>query len=103
MKIAVYVPVTHGDAVREALHLGGAGKMGDYEFCSFTVKGTGRFRALDNADPFVGNVDEITEVEEEKVETICAAEKVNEVLEAVRKAHPYEEPAIDIYPLLNGV
>lgn len=101
LKIAVYVPISHADAVRAAFSSAGAGKMGEYECCSFSTRGIGRFRAMEGAQPFVGEVGKLAEVEEEKIETICAAEKLEMVLEAVRKAHPYEEPAIDVYPLLN--
>lgn len=102
-KIAVYVPSSHGDIVREALGTAGAGRIGNYDFCSFSVVGVGRFRALRGAKPFVGEIGEIEEMEEERIETICPAEKLDAVLAAVRKVHPYEEPAIDVYPLLNGV
>lgn len=101
VKFVVYVPVTHADAVRQALAASGAGAMGNYDSCSFSVKGVGRFRAGEGADPFVGKVGELEEVEEERIETICSADDVKKVAAAVRAAHPYEEPAIDVYPLLN--
>lgn len=102
VKIVVFVPDTHAEAVREALNLAGAGKLGNYDFCSFSVKGVGRFRALEGADPFVGKIGEVEEVREERIEVLCEANKLDEVLKAVREAHPYEEPAIDVYPLLNS-
>lgn len=101
MKIVVFVPATHGDVVRKTLADAGAGHIGNYDFCSFSSVGTGRFRALEGANPFIGQVGKIEEVEEEKIEVICPIEKKDAVLEAVKKAHPYEEPAIDVYPLLN--
>jgi len=100
-KIVVYVPDTHTDAVREALAENGAGHMGNYDCCSFSVKGTGRFRPLEGADPFIGEAGKVEEVAEERIETICEKEKLEEVLKAVKNVHPYEVPAIDIYPLLN--
>lgn len=101
VKIAVYVPADHGDKIREALNEVGCGHVGNYDFCSFTVKGTGRFRGLKGANPYVGKVGRIESVEEERIETICPSEKLEEVMAAIREVHPYEEPAVDIYPLLN--
>lgn len=101
VKIIVYVPTTHANEVRKAFAEAGAGHIGNYDFCSFSVKGIGRFRALKGAQPFIGKEGKIEEVEEERIETICPAEKLNVVLKAIRAAHPYEEPAIDVYPLME--
>lgn len=101
LKIVVYVPSSHADKVREALAESGAGHIGNYDFCSFSTKGTGRFRGLEGSKPFIGESGKIEKVEEEKIETICPTEKLDEVLQALKEIHPYEEPAIDIYPLLN--
>lgn len=100
VKIAVFVPVTHADAVRKALAESGAGHVGNYDYCSFSVKGVGRFRPNEAAKPFIGEAGKIEEVEEERVETICPGEKLEAVLAAVKKVHPYEEPVIDVYPLM---
>ena len=102
VKIVVYVPETHADAVRETLAKNGAGHIGNYDCCSFSVKGIGRFRGLEGADPFIGETGKIEEVNEERIETICEKEKLEKVVEAVRAVHPYEEPAIDVYSLLSG-
>lgn len=101
MKIVVFVPATHADLIRSTLAEAGAGHIGNYDFCSFSSVGAGRFRGLAGANPFIGEAGKIEEVPEEKIEVICPIEKKDAVLEAVRKAHPYEEPAIDVYPLLN--
>ena len=101
VKIVVFVPVTHTDGVRKALADAGAGHIGNYDNCSFSSKGTGRFRGGEGTDPFIGEPGKIEEAEEERIETICPYDKADEVLEAVKKAHPYEEPAIDVYPMLN--
>lgn len=101
VKIVVFVPLSHADAVRGVLANAGAGHIGNYDSCSFSVTGTGRFRPLEGANPFVGEAFELEEVAEERIETICASEKLEGILAAVRAAHPYEEPAIDVYPLLN--
>ncbi len=109
LKIVVYVPSSHAEKVRQALAESGAGHIGNYDSCSFTTVGTGRFRPLAGANPFIGKAPKengagkLEEVEEEKIETICPYEKLEKVLAAVKKVHPYEEPAIDIYPLLNDV
>lgn len=100
-KIVIYVPVTHADAIRKALANAGAGHIGNYDACSFSAKGIGRFRPLKGAQPFIGEQGKIEEVEEEKIETICPLEKLEDVLKAVKEAHPYEEPAIDVLPLLD--
>ena len=100
VKIAVYVPSSHADLVRSALANAGAGHVGNYDYCSFSVKGIGRFRGAPGTRPFVGEAGNIESVEEERIETICPHEKLEDVLNAVKKVHPYEEPAIDVYPLL---
>lgn len=102
IKVVVFVPSSHADKIRAALAEAGAGKLGDdYDNCSFSVKGIGRFRGLGGSKPFIGKAGEITEVEEERIETICPNTKLYKVLEAIKEVHPYEEPAVDIYPMLN--
>lgn len=100
VKVAVYVPVTHADEIRRVLVKSGAGKMGNYDSCSFSVRGVGRFRGLTGSSPSIGEAGKLEEVEEERIETICTRENLDAVLEAVREVHPYEQPAIDVYPLL---
>lgn len=102
IKIVVFVPSTHADKVRNALAESGCGHIGNYDYCSFSTKGIGRFKGLDGSKPFIGEAGKIEEAEEEKIETICPYAKLNEVLAAIKEVHPYEEPAIDIYPLLNN-
>lgn len=101
VKIVVFTPVSHSDEIRRALAEAGAGHIGNYDFCSFTSVGTGRFRGLDGSKPFIGKPGNIEEVREEKIEVICPSELLNKILESARSVHPYEEPAIDVYPLLN--
>ncbi|MBI5456860.1 hypothetical protein HY969_03915 [Candidatus Kaiserbacteria bacterium] len=97
MKVFVSVPRTHADAVRDAIGREGGGKIGNYSFCSFSVSGIGRFRPEKGAHPSIGSIGNIELVEEEKIEFVCRPEILNEVVEAIRKAHPYEEPAIDAF------
>ena len=101
VKIIVFTPVTHADEVRKALAEGGAGHIGNYDSCSFSSRGIGKFRPLKGSEPFIGKEGTLEEVEEERIEVICPYEILKKVLTAVKEAHPYEEPAMDIYPLLN--
>ncbi|CEG27890.1 Nif3-like dinuclear metal center hexameric protein [Bacillus sp. B-jedd] len=100
-KIAVFVPVESADAVREALGHAGAGSIGEYSNCSYSSSGTGRFLPGEGANPFIGHKGKIEEVEEIKIETIVPERLMKKVVTAMLKAHPYEEPAYDIYQLVN--
>jgi hypothetical protein len=101
--IVVFVPVTHGPQVRAALASAGAGTIGNYDSCSFSSRGVGRFRPLDGAKPFIGTVGAAApeEVEEERIETEVFETRLLPVLKAVRAAHPYEQPAIHIHELVD--
>lgn len=101
VKIVVFVPATHTDAIRQAIGDAGAGVIGNYSHCTFSSKGIGRFKPLSGANPTIGKVGELESVEEERIETVCPKDKLKEVLEAIKETHPYEEVALDIYPLLN--
>ena len=98
-KIVVFVPESHGEVLREAMAEAGAGVIGKYTHCTFTVKGTGRFKPNEGANPAIGEVGKIEEVEEERIETVCGEERLQVVLDAIRDVHPYEEPATDVYVL----
>ena len=98
-KVAVFTPQTHADAVRAAMGGHGAGALGDYSHCTFSVQGQGRFLPLSGAQPFLGNLGQMETVEEERVEAIVPAQDLNTVLRAMLAAHPYEEVAYDVYPL----
>ena len=91
----------NADEIRKVLAQAGAGCWNKYDNCSFSVKGVGRFRGLKGSNPAIGEAGKIEEVEEEKIEVICPYDKLEKILKTVKQAHPYEEPAIDIYPLLN--
>lgn len=97
--LVVAVPETHADAVREAMARAGAGKVGDYSYCSLSVKGIGRFRPDKGSHPYLGNEGIIEEVVEERIEMICNRSVLEHVLEETKKAHPYEEMVIDIFPI----
>lgn len=101
VKIVVFVPETHTDIVREAMGKAGAGKIGNYSHCSFSSKGIGRFKPEDGANPHIGEVGKFEEVVEERIETVCSREKLQEVITAIKEIHPYDEVALDVYPLEN--
>lgn len=101
IKIVVFVPETHTDVVREAMGKAGAGKIGNYSFCTFSSKGIGRFKPEQGANPHIGQVGKFEEVIEERIETICPREKLQDVINAIKEVHPYDEVAFDIYPLEN--
>ncbi|RJQ26374.1 MAG: Nif3-like dinuclear metal center hexameric protein [Peptococcaceae bacterium] len=101
VKLVVFVPSGHEDAVRDALTGAGAGWIGNYRDCTFQTRGTGTFRPLTCASPFIGRQGELEQVEEIRLETIIPVEKTGMVVEAMLEAHPYEEVAYDIYSLAN--
>jgi hypothetical protein len=101
VKLVVFVPVEAEQVVRLALGKAGAGRIGDYDFCSFVTRGTGHFRPLPGSSPSIGEQGEIEAVPECRIETVCSKEKLPVVLQAMRQTHPYEEIAYDIIPLLN--
>lgn len=98
-KWVVFVPAADADALREALFAAGAGRIGDYSHCSWSVAGTGQFLPHDGASPAIGEVGTVEQVSEDRVEVIAPARLRAKVLAAMRAAHPYEEPAFDILPL----
>lgn len=100
VKLVVYVPETHADLVRKAMGDAGAGIVGDYKFCTFSVKGIGRYIPLATAHPTIGKIGKLEEVREERIETVCFQKDLNKIIKAIKKIHPYEEVAIDVYPLV---
>lgn len=102
IKLVTFVPIDYAQKVRQAIFEAGAGFIGNYDSCSFNVEGKGTFRALENANPFIGKIGEIHTENEVRIETIVPSYIINSVLEAMLLAHPYEEVAYDIYPLKNS-
>ncbi|KUJ81624.1 NGG1p interacting factor NIF3 [Microbulbifer flavimaris] len=98
-KLCVYIPETHLEKVKQALFVAGAGRIGDYDSCCFQVAGTGQFRPLEGSQPFIGQQGEVERVSEYRVEMVCADNLVDGALAALRAAHPYEEPAFDLWKL----
>jgi len=99
MKLVVFVNVENAEDIRHALAKAGAGELGDYEACSFSSAGTGRFRPKKGADPYIGHVGDFEEVQEEKIEVVFPMSKKNKMLKAMFNAHPYEEPAYDLFEI----
>jgi hypothetical protein len=100
-KLVVFVPREALDAVREALFAAGAGRIGNYEHCSWYTEGTGTFLGGEGSSPSVGQAGREERVAELRLETVFPVERQEEVLTALRGAHPYEEPAFDVYELVS--
>ena len=99
-KLIVFVPPEALDAVRDALFAAGAGRIGDYERCSWYTEGTGTFLGGAGTDPAIGEPGREERVIELRLETVFPAERHEDVIAALRRAHPYEEPAFDVYELV---
>jgi hypothetical protein len=92
------VPESHADSVREAIGHAGAGKIGNYSYCSFSIKGTGRFMPNKGSSPFIGKAEVLEKVVEERIEVPCSRSVLEDVIKAIKKAHPYEQPMIAVFP-----
>lgn len=101
VKIVVTVPEQEADRMRKAIGEAGAGKAGNYEFCSFSVKGVGRFLPNQDANPTIGTPGQIMDVDEQRIEVTCDKDQAKSIVEVIKANHSYEEPVIDIYPLLD--
>jgi hypothetical protein len=98
-KLIFTVPIPYADKMREEIGKVGGGKLGNYSFCSFSTRGTGRFKPEEGANPAVGKIGNLEEVEEERIECQCEEQVVDDVIAALKKFHPYEEIAYDLFPL----
>jgi hypothetical protein len=98
-KIVVYVPESHADKLREAMGDAGAGVIGNYTHCTFTLKGIGRFIPGEGSNPTSGEIGKLAEEAEDRIETVCAGDNLEAILKAIRDVHPYEEPATDVYSI----
>lgn len=102
LKLVVFVPKTHQAQVMEAMFAAGAGGIGNYQECSFSLSGKGTFRPGEGAEPYTGEVGKRSVEEEERVEVILPRWNKNGVIKALLSAHPYEEVAYDVYALENA-
>jgi hypothetical protein len=100
-KLVWFVPREALETTREAVFAAGAGRIGDYERCSWYTAGTGTFLAGEGADPSIGRIGTEERVSELRVETVVPADRAREVVAALRAAHPYEEVAFELYPLVE--
>jgi hypothetical protein len=101
VKLVVHVPLSHADIVRRALGGAGAGRIGNYDFCSFSTRGTGRYRGNEKSNPAIGKAGNYELAEEERIEVTVPREILADVIAKMKAVHPYEEPTFDIYPLEN--
>lgn len=100
-KLCVYIPALHLESVKQAMFDAGAGRIGDYDSCCWQIAGQGQFRPLAGADPFIGSQGKLETVEEYKVELVCEDKLIAAVVAALKQAHPYEEPAYQVWKLEN--
>lgn len=101
IKIVVTIPESGANKLREIIGDVGGGQIGKYTHCSFSIKGIGRFLPKDGAHPAIGTIGELEEVIEERIEITCERDMLPDLVRIIRTNHPYEEPVIDIYPLLS--
>ena len=101
-KIAVFVPEAELEEVKRVMFLAGGGRIGNYDCCSWQVCGIGQFRPLKDSNPFVGQQGKVEEVQEYRLEMVCENKAIaKKVVEAMKKAHPYETPSYDVWELAS--
>jgi len=101
-KLIVFCPESFCETIRDVMFSNGGGQIGDYDSCSFSLKGEGTFRANESCNPFVGKVGEMHHEKEQRIEIVVPNMLLSKVISAMIKAHPYEEPAYDIIALKNS-
>ncbi len=102
VKLVWFVPASALDSTRDAVFAAGAGWIGEYSRCSWSTLGTGTFYGTGEARPAIGEAGRDEQVVEYRVETVVPVDKLERVIASLRRAHPYEEPAYDVYPLLDA-
>ena len=98
-KLAFFVPEDNLESVKQALFATGAGRIGNYDCCCWQIKGMGQFRPLPGSHPHLGQQGALERVEEWKVELVCEDHLIRDAVEALKRAHPYEEVAYDVWRL----
>lgn len=101
LKLIYYVPESHLESTKQAIFSAGAGGIGNYEHCAWQVKGIGQFKPVKGADPYIGQLNELEQVEEWHVETIVPEENAKAVAKALQASHPYEEPAFEFIQIIE--
>lgn len=103
LKFVVFVPTDHVMAVIDAVHTSGAGVIGNYTHCTFRSPGTGTYKPGSSSTPYAGTIGELEEATNEvRLETVCPSKNLQKLIGAVKKVHPYEEVAFDLFPLINA-
>lgn len=100
-KIVFFVPSDYLDDVKDALFMAGAGRIGEYSQCCWEAQGVGQFKPHEGSAPFLGQQDTLMKVEEFRVEMVCEDSHVKQAVVALRRTHPYEEPAFDVWRLAD--
>ncbi|MGA9698922.1 NGG1p interacting factor NIF3 [Acinetobacter sp. ANC 3781] len=101
LKLIYYVPGSYLESTKLAVFEAGAGGIGNYEHCAWQVLGTGQFKPVKGADPFIGEVGQLEQIEEWRVEIIVPEDKASDVAKALKASHPYEEPAFEFIQILD--
>jgi len=101
LKLEIFIPESHLPVLRSALQSVGAGRYGNYDSCLAYSKVTGAWRSLQGSHPYLGTENEATEAEEVKVEVNILAENLERTLKSIYEVHPYEEPLVNVIPILN--
>ena len=101
VKLSVYVPESHLEAVKWAMFNAGAGHIGNYNECSWQTLGSGQFRPVSGSNPYIGSHGDLSVVPEYQLEMVCRTELLTQVIKALRQAHPYETPAYAAWHLLD--
>lgn len=99
LSLVFYVPIEAAEQVKEAVFEAGAGRIGEYEACCWQVEGQGQFRPSLQANPAIGERGQLTFVAELRIEMVCEKRFINAVIQALKQAHPYEEPAYHYYAI----
>ena len=100
-KLEIFVPDSHFDAVRQALWAVDAGHIGNYDRCLSWSRVNSCWRTLEGANPYDGTVGVLSQAEEWKIEVCCRTERLRETVNAIKQAHPYEEPVINVLPMMG--
>ena len=101
VKLEIFIPTGHVDALRQALGRAGIGRIGNYDYCCAVMDARGYWRPLAGANPYQGRIGQVEQGDECKLEVSCPRTQVREVLQVIRSVHPYEQPVINIIPLAN--
>lgn len=100
-KLAFFVPDSHVEVVKAAVFAAGGGRIGDYDHCAWQTLGQGQFRPLDGSQPYLGQAGQVEVVEEWKVELVVADGLIMQVVAALKRSHPYQTPAFEVWQLLD--